>query len=260
MRHAIRSATTRLVITTVCLLFFATSSPAQTVEEIVAKHVAARGGAEKLAKLETIHMTGTLDLGNGMTATLVSDQKRPDLMHMDMITPQFTATRAFDGKTGWSIMPQQGQPDAKPMTAEERKDALEESDFAGPLVDYQRKGHKLELQGHEAIDGHDCYKLKLTRAGSGDVRTIWLDAGTFLERRVEGSRDSEQGKTSFVQNLDDYRDVDGVKFPFQSVVEVKGPQGNGKYTYKVEKIELNKPMESTHFELPATLPTTQRGK
>lgn len=232
---------------------------AQSADEIVAKHVAARGGADKLKSIETIHVTGALDLGQ-MQATLTTDQKRPDLMRMDMSTPQFTATRAFDGKTGWTIMPQQGQPDAKPMSADERKDALEESDFLGPLIDYQRKGHKIELLGHEEVDGHDCCKLKVTLAGSGDERTIWLDAQTFLERRVAGSRKTEQGETSFVQTLDDYRDVDGVKFPFLSVVEVKSPQGNGKYTFKVEKIELNKPVESTHFEMPATMPTTQQGK
>jgi outer membrane lipoprotein-sorting protein len=232
---------------------------AETVDEIVARHVAARGGAEKLKSIESVHMTGTLELP-GMSATLVSDQKRPDLMRMDMSTPQFTATRAFDGKTGWTIMPQENQPDPKPMDADDRKAALEEADFLGPLVDYKTKGHKLELLGHEQVDGHDCCKLKLTTAGSGEVRTIWLDAQTFLERRVAGGRKTEKGEESYVQTLDDYRDVDGAKFPFLSVVDVTSPQGNGKYTYKVEKIELNKPIESSRFEMPAAMPATQPGK
>jgi len=232
---------------------------AENADDIVAKHIVARGGADKLHAIQTIHITGTLDLGQ-LKATLVSDQKRPDQMRMDMVTPQFTAVRAYDGKTGWTIMPQEGQPEAKPMSADDLKDAMEEADFGGPLLDYKQKGHQVELLGHEAIDGHDCYKLKLTRGGSGETRTMWLDAGTFLERRVEGSRKSEKGEESFTQTLDDYRKVDDVMFPFKSVVDVKTPQGNGKYTYTVEKIELNKSMDNAHFEMPAAMPATQPGK
>jgi hypothetical protein len=242
-----------------CVLLAGSCALAQSVDELVSKNIAARGGAEKLAALKTVHMTGTLDLGQ-FKATLVSDNKRPDQMRMDMITSQFTATRAYDGKTGWSVMPQEGQPDPKPMNADDLKDAIEEAEFVGPLVDYKQKGHKLELLGHEAIDGRDCYKLKLTRGGTGEVRTIWLDGQTFLERRVEGGRKTDKGEESYVQNLDDYREVEGLKFPFKSVVEVNSAQGNGKYTYSVEKIELNKPMDNTRFEMPAAMPATQPGK
>ena len=42
----------------------------------------------------------------------------------------------------------------------------------GPLVDYRRKGHKVELLGKEKVEGVDAYKLKLTLKG-GEVKYIY---------------------------------------------------------------------------------------
>jgi len=255
----IRSISIAVVL--VCLAL-CMAARAQTAEEIVARNIAARGGAEKLNKLSTIRLTGTLDLGGGVMATLISEQKRPDLMRMDMIMGPIRAVRAYDGHGAWQFMPQMGQDKPQPMSAEDARDAIEEADFGGPLLNYKEKGHKIELLGREVVDGRDCYKLKVTLK-SGDVRTYWIDAGSFLESRVEGARKTPAGEASFVQTLADYELVDGLMFPHLSTVEVKDPNGqSGKYIYKVEKIDVNPVLEDEHFKMPSepppTAPTTQR--
>jgi len=54
----------------------------------------------------------------------------------------------------------------------------------GPLIDYQSRPH-LELQGKEKVEGTDCYKLKVTLK-NGDIRTIYVDAESNLEIKIEG--------------------------------------------------------------------------
>ena len=44
----------------------------------------------------------------------------------------------------------------------------------------------MELEGIEPVDGHDAYKLKVTTK-SGEVQRIWIDTGSFLDVKVEGS-------------------------------------------------------------------------
>lgn len=233
-------------------LFASSLGWAQTVDEVIAKHIDARGGAEKLAAMKSVRQTGQLDMGGGKMATLISEQKRPNLMRMDLVLTGQTAIRAFDGKIGWYFMPQMGHTQPQPADPETLRDLVEESDFAGPLIDAKEKGHKLELAGREAVDGKDCYKVVVTRAGTNEQRNYYLEADTFLESRITG--DSPTG--SFSQTLSDYKKVDGVMFPFTSVVEITTSNAPAqKFVYKIEKIEVNPDMPNEHFAMPTTAPS-----
>ncbi|HWJ46788.1 MAG TPA: hypothetical protein VNS62_04010, partial [Candidatus Udaeobacter sp.] len=65
-----------LVVLAPCLL-------AQSVDEIIAKNVQARGGAEKLKSVQTIKSTATMSMGPGMEAPGVLIQKRPALARLE---------------------------------------------------------------------------------------------------------------------------------------------------------------------------------
>lgn len=248
MRFSSRSF---IVAILVCALVALAAEP-QTVDEVIAKHLEARGGTEKLADMKSVHQTGQLDMGGGRIATLISDQKRPNLMRMELVLTGRTSVRAYDGKNGWYFIPQMGHKQPQPADAETMKELVEESDFGGALLDANEKGHKLELVGREAVDGKDCYRVQVTRAGSGDVRNYYLDVDTFLESRITG--DSPGG--SFSQTLSDYRKVDGVLFPFTSVVEITTPNAPPqKFVYKIDKIEVNSDMPNDHFVMPTTAPS-----
>src|SRR5205823_14627197 len=58
-----------------CGAFFAATTDAQTIDEVIARHIEARGGAEKIAEMKTVRQTGQLDMGGGQVATLISEQK-----------------------------------------------------------------------------------------------------------------------------------------------------------------------------------------
>jgi hypothetical protein len=97
-----------------------------------------------------------------------------------------TAINAYDGTTGWKIEPWQGKKDPEPLGEEEMKQILEDSDFDGPLVNYQAKGNKVEYVGMEPVEGTDAFKLKLTLA-NGDVRYYYMDTDYYVPIRMDDS-------------------------------------------------------------------------
>src|ERR1043165_2982850 len=76
---------------------------AQTVDDIVAKHIAARG-LDKLKTVKTIVLTGRLT-GPGMEAPVTVRLKRPSRYRLDMKLGGNQITEATDGKVAWRAEP-----------------------------------------------------------------------------------------------------------------------------------------------------------
>ena len=161
---------------------------------------------------------------------------------------------AYDGKTGWHISPFTGGKDDELLSEDDLKEVVEDADIEGQLVDYRQKGHKAELVGHDAVEGTDCYKIKLTLK-NGDLRYYYLDADSFLELKIETQR-LIRGAVQYRDTiLGDYEEVSGLYFPFAMDTGEKGDPNRAKIT--VEKVEVNVPLNDSIFSLP---PSTQRGK
>ena len=224
---------------------------AQTVDEIIAKNVQARGGLEKLKAVQSIKSTANMSMGQGMEAPGVLIQKRPRLARLDFTIQGLTAVQAYDGKSAWQIMPFMGKKDPEPMSADETKEVEEMADLDGPLVDYKSKGHQVELLGKEKVEGTDAYKIKAT-LNNGDVQTIYIDSDSFLEIKEETKRTMRGSEQLIESSIGDYKDVDGVLFPFAMESGVKGSQEKQKLT--ITKIELNVPADDSIFKMPAAAP------
>ena len=91
---------------------------AQSVDEIIAKNVQARGGADKLKRVKSIKSTATMSMGPGIEAPGVLIQKRPALARLEFTVQGLTAVQAYDGKNGWQIMPFMGKKDPELMSAD----------------------------------------------------------------------------------------------------------------------------------------------
>jgi len=224
---------------------------AQTVDEIIAKNIQARGGMDKLKSVKTMKATATMAMGPGMEAPGVLIQKRGDLARLEFTIQGLTAVQAYDGKNAWQVMPFMGKKDPELMAADEAKEMQEMADIDGPLVDYKSKGHQVELIGKEKVEGTDAYKLKLTLK-NGDVQTVYIDADSFLSIKEETKRTVRGSEQVFESSIGDYKDVDGIIFPFAEESGVKGSQEKEKLT--ITKIELNVPVDDAVFKMPAAAP------
>jgi hypothetical protein len=228
------------------LMFFCASAvavPAQTVDDIIAKNLEAKGGLDKLKAVETLRMTGAMTVGPGMEAPFVMEFKRPSMIRMDITHQGATVTQAFDGKAGWTQNPLAGNPAPSAVPPEVLRLMEEQADFDGPLVDYKAKGHRIELEGK----GAGAYKLRITFK-NGQVRYYFLDATTFLETRVEGKTNMLGRETETVGTISDYREVDGIKLPHAME---SGPKGSPqKQKMVVQRVEVNPPIDESRFRMP----------
>jgi outer membrane lipoprotein-sorting protein len=226
----------------------AVGASAQTVDEIIAKHVTAMGGMAKLSAVKTARMTGKITLGGGLEAPLVIEFKRPKNIRMEVTLQGMTAVQVYDGTSAWQINPFQGNKNPEAMGEDERKDMEEESDFVeGPLVNYKEKGHKVELIGKDKVEGSDAYKLKVTLK-NGDVQTVYLDADTFLEVKSEGKRMMRGTEVETESFSGDYKEVEGLMIPHSLEAGQKGSPQRQRIT--VEKIEINPAVEDARFKMP----------
>lgn len=155
---------------------------AQTADEVVNKHIEAMGGKEKLLMLKTLVREGALNY-NGMDIplTLYSEQGTGFKMEINVM-----GTKGYQIVTpaeGWSYMPFQGQSSVEKMPEDKVKDGQDDLDLQGELMDYAAKGHKVEFQGKEKMDGMEVYKLKLTPK-TGLEKTMYINVATNYLHKV----------------------------------------------------------------------------
>ena len=228
-------------------LALAVPAAAQTADEIIAKHIDALGGMEKLKAVKTVRMTGKMTVGPGIEAPVVMELKRPNAMRLDITVQGMVGSQAYDGKSGWTLMPFGGSKVPQQMAEEEAKLAQEQADIDGPLIDYKAKGNAVELLGKDKVEGADAYKLKVTLK-NGAVRTLYIDAEHFLQIKDESRRTIRGAEVDTETILGDYKAVDGMMFPHSVDSGQKGNPQRQKLV--VEKIELNVPIDDARFKMP----------
>jgi len=224
---------------------------AQTMnaDQIIAKNVEALGGMAKLKAIKSVRMTGKAS-GGPMEVPFVMEQKRPGSFYQDVTVQNMHLIQAFDGKTGWTINPfagYGGKKDPELMDADELKFAQDQADLDGPLVDYKDKGNKVEYLGKEDLEGSPAHKLQVTLK-SGNVKTIFLDADSFLEIKQTSKRVIRGTEVETETALGDYKEEGGVMMPHSMETGAKGRPEKQKIT--IEKVEINPAIDDAKFKMP----------
>jgi hypothetical protein len=246
----IRSALLLAAATALAPALQAQEQKAPTVNELVAKNVEAKGGAEALKSLASVKLTGKLLVNGGRFEMAYSQtKKRPGEVRTEATVQGLTMVQAYDGKEGWKISPFQGRKDPEKMAPDDTKSLIEDAEVDGPLVDWQAKGSTVEYLGTEDVDGTQAHKLKVTRK-NGDVSYVYLDPDHFLEIRVRTQRTERGAQVEVETDLGDYEKVGGVFVPFSIEAGQKGSSDKQKIV--IEKAEANVPADDTLFQMPAT--------
>ena len=229
---------------------------AQTADEIINKHLQARGGKDKIKAVQSERMTGKLVMGQGMEAPLTMELARGNKMRMEFTLQGMTGVQAYDGKSGWSVMPFMGKTEPEKMSDDDIKQAEDQADMDGLLVDYKEKGHQVEYAGKEDVEGTPAYKLKVTKK-NGDVVNVYIDAESYMNIKEAGKvkvRGQEiEGQTTF----GDFKTVDGLVFPFS--IEQKAQGGPGGMVITISKVEVNPALDASRFAMPAAKPAAAAG-
>lgn len=230
------------LVLAVVALAGARTSARQTVDDIIAKNLAAKGGLERMKAVQTLKQTSHVTIPGQGEMTLITYGKRPNLTRQEVVMAGRMTIGAFDGQTAWQVDPLRGITTPAVLSGPAADAIREQSDFDGPLVDYKAKGYTIELVGTENVSDRKAYHLRLT-SKDRRVQHCYVDVATGLETRTV----AESPMGSIESELSDYRDVEGLKWAFSVRTSVAGIEQG---TMRVDKVELNAKFDDAIFRMP----------
>ncbi len=225
----------------------ASSTHAQTVDDVVRRYVEARGGLARLHAVQTLRLTGTLELP-GVSAPYVLELKRPNKVRTEFTVEGQKGIQAYDGRTAWKQLPLPGE---KPrlMDPDEAAETRAQADVdMSPLVDAAAKGYTVELEGRDRLPGGDTFKL-VVQGKDGPPRTMHIDTRTHLVVEMLDRRPMDGKSVEVVTEIGDYRTEGGLTFPHRLEV---GPRDAPDQRQRIvlEKVEINPPLDDARFSMP----------
>ncbi len=214
---------------------------AQTLTQILERHEEAVG-REELNKAQTVIISSEVIRGK-MKIPVKVTYKRPSKVRSESSFGGKTYINAFDGKRGWESDPaiENGRPHV--LNADESESLKSRADFDGLLYRYKEKGNMLKFLGKDKLNGRRIIKLKLTKK-NGEEEIIFIDARTYLFARTVTETEINGKKTNRIADISDYRNIDGIKFPFRFEVNASGRE----IIQIVKSVEVNKTVPDSYFE------------
>ena len=197
------------------LLLAASPPPALTASDLVAKNLAAHGGASALAAINTLDLRGKFIAPGDFQLTYHEVRARApggDRMRDDLAIQGLTIVSAYDGTGAWKINPFQGRKDAERMSADEGRAQADASLIDGVLLASLKDGSTVRYLGREDYDGTLGYKLQVHQR-DGDQFDYLLDPDSFLEIRATETRLLRGAPQVTEYEFGDYEKVGGYYFP-----------------------------------------------
>lgn len=210
-----------------------------TAEKVIENYISAVGGASSMRELRdiTINMRTTIQ---GMEIEMQIQQKAPDKFKSAMMMGgNVMQQQVFDGTRG-KASGMQGTMELEG----EMLDEIKVQAIMNPELTYEKRGYTLTLEGIETINGKTAYMVEVTSPKNITI-TEFFDTETGLRLRTLSSRESPMGTVTQITDYDDYRSVEGLKFPY-IMKQQFGPQI---FDMKVTSIEINAGLEDEVFSL-----------
>jgi hypothetical protein len=215
---------------------------------VLDKYIQALGGAQKLAGLTSVVATGAAigygELGGNADFTMLAktpNQRAILISYKDTQRP--ASSWSFDGRTGWIKTP---------------RGLLGEYELIGSELDGARLEAQLSFPGQikqaltnwrgaaqRSIGDRDFVVVQ----GSGPrgfIASLYFDPKTGLLSRLVRYGPSPIGRMPTQIDYADYRDVNGIKFPF----EIKFLWLDGRYTAKLTDVKTNVAVDAAKFGRP----------
>jgi hypothetical protein len=209
----------------------------QSVDDVVAKAIQARGGIKKIKSLNTQRLSGTISLAGGSAGPFIVEMKRPGMMREMVTVGGKFMIRTTDGNSGFVVGSLRDLVEPKLVDSDELSNLAQSADFEGPLVDYKAKGNRIELAGKEKIGKRQAYKLVIAMK-NGENRIDYIDCKSHLEVKWQGLVSGNLLESYF----QDYRQVKGLMYAFEI------DSGGQKIT--LHQVEVNPKLDPVRFEKP----------
>lgn len=217
---------------------------AQTADEVIKKHIEAIGGADAWRKVTSMRQEGSMTVqGTDVALVLTVVKDKGSRQDISITAMGMSGYQIITPTEGWNYMPFNGMMAPEAMTADELTKSQDDLDPAGPLLDYQTKGHKVELLGKEDVEGVECFKLKVDTK-NGSIQTYFIDPATYYVIRVVSKQDVNGQEVEVPTGFANYE-----KLPEGIVIAKSITLPFGEMT--ITNVDVNKPVEGSVFKKPS---------
>jgi len=242
--------TTALAMLASLALLLAAPTPAMDTDQLIAKHIEARGGAESLRALRSIRRQGHLIIpGANFDISASALVVRGGGVRNEISLQGLTLINAYDGKEAWKVDPFEGRKDPERMSADESKPLLLQADIDSPLVDYQFKGHSVEYLGLDDIDGTPAHKLRV-HLKSGDEVVYYIDPDTYMIIRDVQKQLVRGAEQETETDYGEYEKASGVYVPMTEDSGPKNSDSSHKQQLVFDSAAANGPTDPAQFAFP----------
>jgi hypothetical protein len=206
----------------------------QTLDEIIEKHIRAKGGLTKMEDVREMYMEGLITLA-GITIHLRITKQR------DELNPS-----GFNMQ--WLIADEDDHIPENTLKETIRVDNFMTEMQATPdisqyLVNYAGKGYSAVLIGKELVWDNNCYHVKLTTKDQQEIH-YWINiAGFLLQQSCVIKKAVSPVDTVKYLTYYNYKPVDGIQIAHSIHISKKEGKENGNCEILFEKIGINKPFE-----------------
>ena len=215
---------------------------AQTVDEVINKHIEAIGGKENWLKVNSFKMEANISV-QGMDIPVNIFQVHNKAQKQEYTVMNMTGYTILTSEEGWSFNPMMGQSKPEQMAKEDVEMGKETLDIRGDLLDYAAKGSKAELMGKEDVDGTSCFKLKVTRK-SGNEFVYFIDPSNYYIKRTINKIKANGQEVEQKVNFSNYQ-----KLPEGIVVPLTMENSSIPAPINVKKVEVNVPIDDIVFKV-----------
>jgi hypothetical protein len=225
------------------LLCSALSIHAQTADEIIAKHIEAIGGKEKLSAITSVRIESTVQImGNDAPGSTVIVNGKGFRNESEFNGSKII--QVLTDKSGWAVNPMMGDdPQSLPDDQYKRgKDQI----YIIPFLDYAARGGKAELLGQEKVGTINAYKIKLTSSDNA-ATTYYLDPASYYIIQTVKSAEVMGQQVDVITTYSDYKKSDYGWVTPQSTEVSFGSQFS--LTMKEKKLEVNPAIDAAVFEM-----------
>lgn len=221
-----------------------------TVDEVLAKNLQAIGGKAALERIKSRSIKGKMELASLGLSDVAWEQvqKAPNKRYIKMEFPGMTPlVDVFDGVNNWSKDPEGKVLEKK---GEELARTRRECEIHRELK-LKELYQDLRVKGKQKVGDRDAYAIE-AKPATGDPETFCFDTETGLLVEWDSSFATEGGKVQIKVRYRDHREVDGLRLPFSTAVEVTPPNGQVfNLTVRCTEIQHNVPIQESQFAKPA---------
>ena len=217
---------------------------AQTVDEIITRHIDATGGKDKLSQVKSVYIESTTEVMGNQAPTKTYILNGKGYRNESDFGGQALVQVVTD-KGGWMINPFAGATDATALPEEQFKSSADQVYAVDPLLNYAENGAKVELVGQEKVGEVNAYKLKYTNKYNSET-TYYIDPSTWYIIQMVKQAEAMGQQVTVTITLSDYQKTDfGILFPSKTHMDM----GQFALDVTTNKVEVNKEIDPAIFEM-----------